>query len=197
MKVITYYTNDAYKALADRMIASAKKLGLEAVAYFHDNTEGSWKMGMNAKPSIVLRAMTEFPDDSIFFVDADCRFISYPLLLDDRQHDHNIACVFNGPQKPTSTVLWLRAKEGLQYAKLWVEEMAKHPGDLDDYVALWAALNRVSPKRMYHLPPSYAWTEEFHRPRFGAVTPVIEHFAVGEHKTTSFTWGKSKHTIFK
>lgn len=197
MKVITYYTNDSYKALADRMIASAKKVGLECKSYFHENKEGSWKMGMNAKPSIISLAVQEFPDENLLFVDADCRFISYPLLLDDRKHDHNIACVYNAPQKPTSTVVWLRAGTAKTYAKHWVEEMAKHPGELDDYVGLWNALQNIKPKRMLHLPPSYAWTEQFHRPRFGAVVPVIEHFAVGEHVTTGLTWGKSKDTLFK
>ncbi len=197
MIVVTYYTNDAYKALADRMMASAEKLGLRTKGYFFDNKDGSWKMGMNGKPSVVLRALEENPGESVLFVDADCRFISYPFLLDDNAHDHNIACVFNGPQKPTSTVLWLRAKAGLHYAKHWVEDMKKHPGELDDYISLWNAVNKIVPKRMLHLPPAYAWTEEFHRPRFGAVVPVIEHFAVGEHITTGFNWGKSKHTIFK
>lgn len=197
MRVITYWTDDRYRTMAERMIASARRVGIDGGGYFVENGTGVWMDGMNKKPQVVLKAMRDFPDESILFVDADCLFMQYPTLLDETTHDHDVACCFDGPRRPTSAVLWFRAGTGLAYAERWVEEMKKNPGRLDDYVALQNVFEATKPKaRVLHLPPSYAWVQEWLRRRYGPVNPVIVHYAVGEHKTVDLTWAKTNGTIF-
>lgn len=197
MRVITYWTDDRYKAMAERMMSSARAVGLEASGYAVENESGVWMDGMNKKPGVVLQAMKDFPDDSILFADADCLFVSPPDLLDERRHDADVACYFNAPRQPMSSVIWFRAGTGLRIAELWVEEMKKNPGRLDDHVALQNALDAIRPNaRVLHLPASYCWIEEWFRERFGPISPVIIHLAVGEHRTKDLTWKKTKDSIF-
>lgn len=196
-RVITYWTDDRYRAMAERMMASAHAVGLETRGYFVENGTGVWMDGMNKKPQVVLQAFKDFPGESILFVDADCVFVQPPAMLDEKTHDMDVACCFDGPNKPTSAVLWFRGSTGLPYVEKWVDEIKKNPGRLDDYVALQNAFDRTRPKaRVLHLPPVYAWVEEWLRPRFGPQKPVIVHFAVGEHKTVDLTWRKTKDSIF-
>lgn len=197
IRVITYWTDARYQEMAGRMLESARKVGLEGGGYFVENETGAWMYGMNKKPGVILKAMKEFPDDHILFVDADCIFTGYPTLLDENTHDMDVACTFDKPRCPSSAVIWFRAQTGLRYAESWADEMAKAPGRLDDYVALNKTFMGVKPKaRVLHLPPAYAWVQEWHRERFGPIQPVIVHFAVGEHKTLDLTWRKTKDAIF-
>jgi hypothetical protein len=195
--VVTYWTNDAYKGMADRMLASARGVGLETKGYYRENPSGTWQDGDCAKPEMVMRAITENPGRSILFVDADCSFLTPPELLYDSAHDRDLATYFESPTLPTSTVLWFRAGAGLRYATRWLIEMKLTPNTPNDMFALTRAVQDERPRSILHLPPAYCWTEQWMRPRFGAATPVIEHFAVGEHTFPIHTWAKSKATIFK
>ena len=197
MIVCCYWTNDTYKAMADRMMASAQKVGLKTRGYAVENASGTWQEGDCKKPSVVLNALKDNPNHSVLFVDADCRFISFPVLLHLEQHDHDMAAYFEASNFPSSTVLWFRKGRGLRYAEQWVKDMIANPNQPNDMVALAKTMKVVLPKRVLHLPPAYCWTEAILRPRFGAVVPVIEHFAVGEHKFPTFSWDKSAATIYK
>jgi hypothetical protein len=195
--VVTYWTDDRYKALADRMLASAEAVGLETKGYFRENPTGTWQAGDCAKPEMVLKAVDDSPDRDVLFVDADCRFISHPVLLDSVTHDYDMACYHESYDLPTSTVLWLRAKTGRRYAARWLDEMKKTPNTPNDKGALRRTVMAERPKSVFHLPPAYCWTEQWLRGRFGAAVPVIEHFAVGAHEFPTFQWEKSKHSLFK
>lgn len=197
--VVTYWTDDRYKALADAMLASARKLGLPVTGYFRENPAGTWRAGDSAKPEMVLKAVQDHPDDDILFVDADCRFIALPLLLFGESHDMDMACYFDMPDLPTSTVLWLRAGDGgRRYAERWAEEMKLTPETPNDMFALNRTVKAVRPRKILRLPPAYCWTEQWLRPRFGGAIPVIEHFAVGEHKFPGVhSWPKTANTLFK
>jgi hypothetical protein len=192
-----YYTNDAYKTLADRAVSSAEFIGLRAKSYFMQNPSGTWRAGDSLKPAAVLEAIKDNPDESVLFVDADCRFIHYPMVLHEQNHDHDVAAYFHGSNYPSSTVLWFRKGSGLKYAEEWVRQMDSHPNLPNDAVALSAAFGAIRPKRILHLPPAYCWTEYQMRRLFGAVRPVIEHYAVGEHKFPTFSWEKSPSTIYR
>jgi len=195
--VVTYYTNDAYKALADRMLASAKAVGLPTKGYYIENPEGTWRAGDCRKPAVVLRALKENPYVDVLFVDADCRFLSYPHLIAGDQHDKDIALYFETSNLPASTVMWFRAGTGIRYAERWVEEMKLTPDTPNDMFALNRTTRDLKPRSIFHMIPAYCWTEQWMRPRFGGVKPVIEHFAVGAHDFPVHSWGKSDHTIFK
>lgn len=192
-----YWTNDAYKALADRMMDSARAVGLRTVGYFVDNPSGQWRDGDCKKPSIVLRALREHPTESVLFVDADCRFRAYPTALEDSRHDYDFAAYFDGPTKPYSTVVWFRAGAGLKYAERWVEEMKRQPDRPNDIVWLNDALRSITGRRVMHLPPAYCWTEPWLRHRFGSVRPVIEHYAVGEHSFPGNVYQRTRHTLYR
>lgn len=197
--LVTYWTDDRYKALADAMFASAWKVGLrDQKGYFRENPTGTWQKGDCAKPEMALKAVTENPDRDILFIDSDCRFLSFPILLHRASHDMDMACYFENATFPTSSVLWFRAGGGLRYAQAWLDEMKKSPDTPNDMFALTRTVASVRPKMVLHLPPSYCWTEQWMRSRFGAVVPVIEHFAVGEHKFPGVhEWAKSDATLFK
>lgn len=197
MIVACYYTNDAYRALAERMIASARAVGLGTVGYFVDNPTGQWRDGDCKKPDIVLRAIDEHPKASILFVDADCEFRAFPRLLKDQAHDHDLALYYDGFDKPYSTVVWFRAGSGRKYAVRWVEEMKKNPNRPNDIVWLKAAIESIRPRSVMHLPPAYCWTAAWFRGRFGPVKPVIEHYAVGEHSFTGNVYARTKETLYK
>ena len=197
--ICTYWTNDTYKAMADAMFTSARKVGLrDQKGYFRENPAGTWRAGDSAKPEMVWKAVSENPERDILFIDSDCRFISFPIILHRTQHDMDMACYFENPKFPTSPVLWFRAGSGSRYAETWFEEMKRTPETPNDMFALTRTVATVRPKKILHLPPSYCWTEQWMRPRFGGAVPVIEHFAVGEHKFPGVhEWQKSANTIFK
>lgn len=197
MIVACYYTNDGYRALAERMMASAERVGLDAVGYFKENPSGSWQSGDAMKTSVVLEAMNDYPLDSILFVDADCRFLSYPHLIDDKSHDADMAVYFDRPGVPFSTVTWFRAKTGRRYVEKWLEMMKKFPDKPNDVVGLARALDEIRPRRVFHMPASYSWTETWMRKRFGGTVPVIEHFAVGEHSFKGNEYPRSDDTLYK
>src|SRR5579863_5696637 len=145
-RVVTYYTDDRYKALAERMVASVMHFGFEAKAYARENPTGTWMAGMNLKPQVILDAMTEFPGESIFFIDADCVMLQEPKMLDEDTHDCDIAACFDEPRKPCSPIVWLKGTTTLKHVQFWVEDMKKHPGRLDDYVCLWNVMAHCKPK---------------------------------------------------
>ena len=196
MLVVCYWTNDAYKALADQMMESARAVGLRTAGYFVDNPTGQWRDGDCKKPAVVLRAIEEHPKESILVVDADCKFHSFPTLLEDSNHDYELAAYFDGPMKPYSTVVWFRAGSGLKYAKRWVEEMKRNPDKPNDIVWLNDAIQSIRPRLVMHLPPAYCWTEPWLRRRFGSVKPIIEHFCVGEHSFPGNIYARTKHTLY-
>jgi len=196
MLVATYYTDARYKALADRMLESAKAVGLDGIGYEVANPSGDWKTGDGMKPAVVLRAVREHPNDSILFVDADCYFHQYPKLLDEASHDYEMAAYYDTPKMVYSTVTWFRAGKGEQYAARWLEEWKKMPEKPNDVGALVSAIENTLPRRVLHLPVSYCWCPELDRHRFGPIRPVIEHFAVGEHSFGGNNYRKTKNSIY-
>lgn len=177
MIVGTYYTDERYKAYADRLAVSARAVGLECRSVSVPDT-GSWERNVNLKPKAILELLAATKED-LLYIDADAELRALPLLASS--HDRELACVFV-QGRPVSATLFVRnSPGGRQIVKAWAEECEAHPDEHDDVVNLAAVLRRIGGKRATYLPPSYYWHEKTMRPRFPTAVPVVEHFNVGEH----------------
>lgn len=180
MIVVTYFTDRKYKAYADKMAASAKKVGLFTAAFAMRNT-GSWKKNVYLKPHVVMKAMLAHPSQDILFVDADAEFRRFPKELVGT--DWEFACYFDGPHRPVSGSVWIANTErGRKLVQAWADGCDRGEDLNEDFHWLRVALETAVPQlRVGQLPPSYFWLEEHMRPRFPTAEPVIEHFIIGEH----------------
>jgi hypothetical protein len=177
VKVVCYHTGGRYKPLAEQLARSATAVGLSGYIYEMPDL-ADWKLNVQQKPQVMLRALADFPGEDILYVDADARFWKFPSELLTCQKD--MAAFFHH-YKPVSATLFLKNNEsGREIAREWAAECEKRPDQHDDIVNLHAALQRLGKTRAQALPPSYYWNKEF-RARFPMSEPVIEHFNVGEH----------------
>lgn len=178
MIVIGYFTDEKYGRLARRMGRSAEEVGLTCQLYSFEDL-GSWQLNVNQKPKAILRALQEYPDQDVLYVDADAVFRQYPKELE--AVDKDLAVWFHGPWSVSGTVFVKNRPGGREIVEAWIKECDAHPDQHDDAVNLYEVLKRLGRTRAHRLPPSYYWMADSMRARFPTAVPVIEHFNVGEH----------------
>lgn len=180
MIVVAFHTGGKYEEHARELVASAENVGLQ-VELLVRPTPASWRDGIALKPGVVLEAMKKHPDEDILYVDADCRFVKYPTLFDERR-DIDIAWNWVRPRWPHGCVLFFRANQkGRRMAKLWAQMFDRYPIIHLDEVHLYYAYREMQQKGgVVHLslPPSYTWMENWAR-RFPTSEVVIRHLGTG------------------
>lgn len=78
---ISYYTPQ-YSDCVPRLVASLNKFKL-GMCHYPIECLGSWHANVNAKPSIIQRAMETFPDRLIVYLDIDAEVVADPVWLKD------------------------------------------------------------------------------------------------------------------
>jgi hypothetical protein len=94
--VVSYFTDELYHDHCKEMAQTAHFFGMSTCLYSMESL-GSWIRNCSLKPMVIAKAMEEFPDDPILFVDADSRFRTYPTLFDNHK-GHFGYCTFDWPK---------------------------------------------------------------------------------------------------
>lgn len=178
MRVISYYTNEFYKAHATLMAESAKAVGLTDVTLYPGVHSNHWWENTNQKCRIVRQALLDFPGEAVLFQDADTRFLQYPELL--RAMDGDFATYFPRFNVPSGGTLWFGGRRAKRLVDQWCANVAEHPDWEDDSINFAAAIKKINPT-VQALPPAYCWDESFMRILFPTAEPVIIHGFVGDH----------------
>lgn len=178
MRVVSFYTNDFYKAQAAEMAASAVAVGLEVWIYKRPDG-GSWSANLLHKADVILEAMAATSED-ILYVDADCRFLAYPNLLAE-PGDWDVAWGWLRPNHPHGCVLhFRRTQRAVEYVTWWASMPARYPHVRLDEIHMQYAFREMKDKGLRHktLPPAYAWMKHMRR-IFAGARPVICHIGAG------------------
>ena len=180
LKVITFVTDDRYKAMAFGLKASAESFGLECSILERADT-GSWYKNCNLKCEVILEALENGGDEPIIWNDADCRYVGKPALFNEL-NSYDLAAVFlNGDHHPFGGTLWFNGKRALPYVKAWAANVRRFPEHEEDSINFRTALRRIRPRNIYHLPPAYCWREYDMKSALPTVQPVIIHTTSGTH----------------
>lgn len=180
MKLITFHTNDHYKAMAEGLKSSAEGFGLECVLIERQD-KGTWWENCNQKCEVILEAIDKYGDESLVWNDADCRYVQKPELFNQLGFYDMAAVFLNGNHHPFGGTLWFNGRKALPYVKAWAENVRKFPTHEDDSINFRVALQRIRPKNIFHLPPSYCWREYDMRAALPHAKPVIVHTTSGTH----------------
>lgn len=80
---ITYYTKGTIyeEVFKTTLLPSLEKWGLDYHAYEIEDT-GQWHTNARLKPQIIKRALEEFPDRNIVWIDSDASIEKYPHKID-------------------------------------------------------------------------------------------------------------------
>lgn len=191
MIIVSYYT-DTYKAHADALAKSLKRLGYRC-DFDHVGSRGSWKETTALKPTFLRRKLDEHKtEDAILWIDADA-IVHRPMEVIDRLKGVEIAVYRHLSTTPYHSREWHnfgqcwngtlylhRSPFTVRVVEEWLLEQGKHPERLEQK-NLASVLSRADPSMMICLPPEYCWVEEHMRKLSPNAKPVIEHFMVGEH----------------
>lgn len=195
IRVCGFFTNDKYKALAERMSASAERLGYKTSVYemphFHDEAV-AWGFALRHKPVVVERAMLEHPEDDMLYMDADCEMVSDPVLLKENSHTFDIAVNFIRPHHIHGCVMFFRGKRGLEYVRKWKESYELYPHIRLDEIHAYFALKecqKIPGFRMLTLPFSYTWVPWTAGKLYPTAKPIIIHHGEGR--------GPDKDTVLR
>jgi len=187
-QLITFYTTGTgYETEVRRLLDSAAKVGLECHAYAYEPT-GTWRGNLNYKSVCILRAMSDYPDKDIVFVDADAIIHRRPELFDklSEMRRHEVGAHFHpymqsvGGGSLLSGTLWLANTErGRQVVEMWHEIAIAHP-DIRHQHALNVAIHEMRAKGIavgvYRLPREYTLIYDYYKGHNRPKNPVIEHF---------------------
>jgi len=118
--VVSFYT-DLYKEQADKMIESAKNVGLDTKAIRVED-RGSWSKNTRIKAEIVLK---ELEYGNVVYVDADARFLKYPSLFDNLDCDvafHRLNNPGNQNELLGGTLFFKSSEKVKDIVKEWIIE---------------------------------------------------------------------------
>jgi hypothetical protein len=176
MKVVSFYTNDRYREMAEKMKASAESVGLDCHIYeYREEDAIGWGKILYLKPIIILRAMEEFGDD-ILWCDADTRFHQHPNELFQMAGDPWIAAYVEGKRYLWGGFMWVQNSDGgRKIMDIWQKENQMFPRGLDDHNCWQAIMKYGLGKHVHRLPPSYQWNGWISQRRFPGAVPVVEH----------------------
>jgi len=174
--VVSYFTNAYYREKAERMAASAERLGIQV--WMDDRPDlGNWVRNCGQKPSVLLTAMKQFPDQDILWVDADAIIRRFPVGLEDFIGD--VGYHSRGGQAQTGTV-FLRNTPGVRFmVEQWITEQGKFRNKWDQHT-FQTVLRRRNDLKVVQLPREYCFIYDTDRIAtrndLVSMDPIIEHF---------------------
>lgn len=180
MKILTFHTSDEYRVRAEGLKASAEAFDLECILIEKPDL-GSWWQNCNQKCEVILEALHKYGNEPIIWNDSDCRYIREPILFNGLS-EFDLACVFlNGDNHPFGGTIYFNGKRAIPYVEAWACNVRKFPTHEDDSNNFKVALQRIRPRNIYRLPPSYCWRESDMRSALPGAKPVIVHTTDGSH----------------
>jgi len=183
-KVISFYTEGTgYADEIKNLELSLKSFDIPYKIY-KCQPLGSWRRNLNYKSKCILRAMKDYPQTDIVFIDADGIVRQYPKLFDELTASgaYDIAASFHRFQKRSgdtdellSGTLWI---QNCQSAKEIIEkwhEIGMEQSKIRHQKCLKLAIDELGKRdKLFRMPYEYTYVfdYQYHEKR----DPVIEHF---------------------
>lgn len=150
---ISMFTNDEiYGECVKKLITSLDRFNLKSYIYEIED-RGNWNENTDKKAEIILRAMDDFHDYNIVWIDADAVIESYPTLF-DKLDRYDIAYYYSNSKKELrSGTLWIKNNYKM---KIFVSSWIK----LNKSNDVWEQRNletiiKNNPVKTFLLPVSY------------------------------------------
>lgn len=171
----SYYTDDEYRRLADRLRISLERFGIRSDIR-EVRSRGSWIKNVELRAEFLKGLLADHPDDNIVWIDADGIVERYPILFHELE-GYDLAAHYldrrSGRELLGGTLFLSNTEATRGIMDEWIEE-SRRLERYKDQRGLQNLLERF-PKRLrvFELPATY--TQIFDSMR-GAGSPVIEHF---------------------
>lgn len=183
-KVISFYTEGTgYADEIKNLELSLKSFDIPYKIY-KCQPLGSWRRNLNYKSKCILRAMKDYPQTDIVFIDADGIVRQYPKLFDELTASgaYDIAASFHRFQKQSgdtdellSGTLWI---QNCQSAKEIIEKWHKigmEQSKIRHQKCLKLAIEELGKRdKLFRMPYEYTYVFDYHYHE--KRDPVIEHF---------------------
>ncbi len=185
MIVVSYYTDNAYKAKAVRLAAGLDLLGLPRdIVEMPD--QGSWMKNTYMKAPFILERVKKH-GCPVLWVDADAVVERSPELLLSPAFEFAVyryspvklfrgAAWHNSGQAWNGTTYCANTPEAMRILDAWIQMNKAYPDRLEQK-NLATALAAADASRIACLPPEYCWVERVMRKHMRAAQPVIVHEA--------------------
>jgi len=199
--IISFYTrNTGYEKEIKNLIGSLKRFNLEHKIYKY-SPKGTWRNNLNYKSLTILRALEEFPEKDIVFIDADAIVRKYPLLFTElsKKKDYDIAAHFfdYDPRSGIldellSGTLWIQnSKKGRKLIEEW-HGIALDNSSIIHQRCLKIAIQKLNEDKteieVYRLPFEYTCIFDYEKGR--KLDPVIEHFQASRYLRREVGYGE-------
>ena len=134
VRIVGFYTrNTPYELESKEMIASMEKYNLLYHLYPIDN-QGQWELNCANKPSILRKALDDFPNDDLMYLDVDARVMRQPPFNEIDRGVPGI-CQWNPrwhPNEVLSGTIYLPNNDiSRKLLDIWIAEQKAHPTDWD------------------------------------------------------------------
>ena len=171
MLVVSYYTNEVYRAASEKLAVSLDRF---SIPYLIESVtdRGSRLKNQQFKASYLLWKLTDLKRD-IIWIDAKAVLQKTPLLLQDTACD--IAAYKCGDYYWSGTVLVRNTPKAAETLRAWIAGHERNPDQSDPNFT--AAVAEVNPL-VRNLPPTYCWVTKTFEKVFKGDSPVIEHFPI-------------------
>lgn len=179
MIAASFWTDSKYRAMAEKVAASAERFGIHTVQKEYPPT-AKWSGALAYKPDLILETLDANPGEDVLYLDADTEIVARPSLL-LAPGDFDVAINFLSPNLPHGCVIFWRNNDRARLlCRRWKAMREAYPFvRLDEIHFLYAYRELKGKVRVLHLPPAYAWMEEQMRGSFPGAEPVILHFGSG------------------
>lgn len=175
MKILSYYTNDTYKALAEKLRRSLGRFQFPCEIEAVDDW-GRPMVNRQYKATYLLKKLDEFSGEDLIWMDADCEALMDPVLF--RKPFPKDVGLFKCGFEFWSTVLCLRNGEGARkFLHALIEEHKANPDKSD--LNIKEALKK-SQVAYWELPPTYVWYERTFRLVYRGMKPIVNHLCVSQ-----------------
>jgi len=156
--IVSFYTKDTpYKAYADELMNSLKKLGLE-YEIEGVTSAGSWLANTRYKPTLLEKMVRRYQDRGVLYVDCDALVLKKPDLFLDFASDfavHQVDWSLYGRGRRMEVLggtIYCRCTDRvLGILRRWIDSCKKAP------LRIWEQrlLQRIIGNNFYNLPPEY------------------------------------------
>lgn len=175
--IVSFATNAIYHAHMERLIASAKVLGLDIIAR-EEKDLGTWEANTRLKTPFLTKMLDEVSPRDIVWVDADAIIRSSPVLLDDIEADLSL-CWWQWKNPYSGTLRLSNTPHSKTFLKAWNEENRNWQKYSD--LNIPEAIKKSVGLSCKMLPPEYCWLESVMRKKCPDAVPVIEHLRESKH----------------
>ncbi len=168
--VISYYTDELYLHLANRLCASCQSFGLE-YDIGRRKDAGAWLSNCAQKPSFILDMLEEHGRD-VLWVDADAEFVGEPVGLDA---DCDFGFFITTWQRYMSGTLLIRNTEASHsLVRDWIEQQRRNPKKMDEETMRDVVVGRGGIKTA-QLDPGYLYVFDIWKIEYPQCKPIVLH----------------------